>query len=81
MRAKAIIVLMRIREDLVDKLVPLEQATREDWDGLYAKHMESPSTNTAEVLGQETGLGTEHVADVLRRMIEHHHRVKNLEVA
>jgi Eukaryotic mitochondrial regulator protein len=80
-RMKAILHLMRLREDAIERIRPAVQADAENWDELYRKHSQDPEKNTAESLSAETGLSIDHVNDILTRMADYVQRMMNLSVS
>ena len=81
MRAKAVLLLGRLRAEMMEKLVPIEQSVEEGWDSIYDLHLENPTENNAENLSAQFGLKIDHVRDILSRMTSHRLRLSNDEAA
>jgi hypothetical protein len=80
-RMKAVLHLMRLREETMELVKPAQLSAEEGWEALYQKHLQDPTKNTAETLSADSGLSVEKVNDILKRMKEHMHRSENMHVA
>lgn len=80
-RAKAILHLMRLREEAMERIKPSEQSSQEGWEALYRKHVEDPAQNTVEALSESSGYPLDKVQDIIARMKEHSQRSDNMRAA
>ena len=80
-RSKAIIYLMKLRFDAMEKIKPFNISEKEDWEGIFDLHQKNPSYYNAEFLSKKYNMPVERINDILSRMADHSFRQFNMDVA
>ena len=80
-RVKAILHLLRGREELIEELIPSARSREERWMQIYEKYINDPDRNNIDKLSTEWNLRTDQIEDIIIRVKQHKYREANMMAA